>query len=102
MLRTGTRGKEVRVSLHYMPNCTRVIVPPMAGLDGAGGWRELYLAFLPVHGLTNRWFITNLVGVGGVAREAYLAKRDAYFGRWAAMGPAEDLAREVMEGGVRF
>ena len=41
MLRTGTRGNEARVSLHYMPNCTRVIVPPMAGLDGTGGWREL-------------------------------------------------------------
>jgi hypothetical protein len=52
--------------------------------------------------LTNRWFITNLVGVGGAAREAYLAKHDAYFGQRAAMGPAEDLAREAMEGRVRF
>ena len=102
MLRTGTRGNEIRVSLHYMPNCTRVIVPPMAGLDGAGGWRELYLAFLPVDDETNRWFITNLVGVGGAAREAYLAKRDVYFAQRAAMGRAEDLAREVMEGRVRF
>ena len=102
MLRTGTRGNEIRVSLHYMPNCTRVIVPPMAGLDGAGGWRELYLAFLPVDDETNRWFITNLVGVGGADREAYLAKRDVYFAQRAAMGRAEDLAREVMEGRVRF
>src|SRR5215216_3153052 len=78
MLRTGTRGNEVRVSLHYMPNCTRVIVPPMAGLEGACGWRELYLAFLPVDDVTNRWFVTNLVGVSGEAKEAYLAKRDAY------------------------
>ena len=48
MIRYGSRGNEVRISLHYMPNCTRVIVPPMAGLDGAGGWRELYLAFTPI------------------------------------------------------
>ena len=102
MLRTGTRGNEVPVSLHYMPNCTRVIVPRMARLDGAGGWRELYLTFLPLDDLTNRWFITNLVGVGGAAREAYLAKRDAYFSQREATVPAEDLAREVMEGRVRF
>ena len=24
MLRTGARGNELRLSLHYMPNCTRV------------------------------------------------------------------------------
>ena len=107
MLRTGTRrGKsgqdEVRISLHYMPNCTRVIVPPMAGLEGAGGWRELYLAFTPIDDETNRWFITNLVGVSGAAKETYLEKRDQYRRKQATMGPAEELAREVMAGRVRF
>ena len=35
MLRFGTRktGK-VRRTLHYAPNLTRVIVPPLAGMDG--------------------------------------------------------------------
>src|SRR3954452_11101070 len=102
MLRTGTRGYDVLVSLHHMPNYTRVILPPMAGLDGAGGWRELDLTFLPVDDLTNRWFITNLVGADGAAREDYLAKRNTYCGQRAAIGPAEDLAREVREGRVRF
>ena len=102
MLRTGARGNELRLSLHYMPNCTRVIVPPMAGLDGVGGWRELYLAFTPIDDETNRWFITNLVGVSGAAKDAYLEKRDQYRHRQAAMGPAEELAREVMAGRVRF
>ena len=107
MLRTGTRASEtgqndVRLSLHYMPNCTRVIVPPMAGLEGAGGWRELYLAFMPIDDETNRWFITNLVGVSGEAKESYLEKRDQYRRKQAATGPAEDLAREVIAGRVRF
>ena len=102
MLRTGTRGNDVRVSLHYMPNCTRVIVPPMAGLEGAGGWRELYLAFTPIDDETNRWFITNLVGVTGAAKDAYLEKRDQYYRSRAEVGSAEALAREVMDGRVRF
>src|SRR5947207_13935443 len=102
MLRPGTRDGQVRISLHYMPNCTRVIVPPMAGLEGAGGWRELYLAFTPIDEETNRWFITNLVGVSGAAKETYLEKRDQYRRKQATMGPAEELAREAMARRVRF
>jgi 5,5'-dehydrodivanillate O-demethylase oxygenase subunit len=102
MIRYGRRGDDTRVSLHYMPNCTRVIVPPMAGLEGAGGWRELYLNFTPVDDETNRWFITFLVGVSGTAKDAYLEKREQYLKKLAASGPEEDLAREVMAGQVRF
>jgi 5,5'-dehydrodivanillate O-demethylase len=102
MIRYGRRGNDTRVSLHYMPNCTRVIVPPMAGLEGAGGWRELYLNFTPVDDETNRWFITFLVGVSGAAADAYLEKREQYLKKLAASGPEEDLAREVMAGQVRF
>jgi 5,5'-dehydrodivanillate O-demethylase len=41
MLRFGTRrtGK-VRHTLHYAPKVTRVIVPPIAGMDGVGGGRK--------------------------------------------------------------
>jgi 5,5'-dehydrodivanillate O-demethylase len=102
MIRYGRRGNAERISLHYMPNCTRVIVPPMAGLDGAGGWRELYLAFTPVDDETNMWFITNLVPVTGTAAVAYLEKREAYRRRQREAGPAADLAREVMAGRVRY
>jgi 5,5'-dehydrodivanillate O-demethylase oxygenase subunit len=102
MIRYGRRGNEERISLHYMPNCTRVIVPPMAGLDGAGGWRELYLAFTPVDDETNMWFITNLVGVTGEAAIAYQAARQRYLERQAAAGSSLDLAQQVMDGKVRF
>jgi len=41
MLRLGKRkGGKVRVSLHYVPNVTRVVVPPLAGFDGIGGCRR--------------------------------------------------------------
>jgi 5,5'-dehydrodivanillate O-demethylase len=102
MIRYGRRGNRERISLHYMPNCTRVIVPPMAGLDGAGGWRELYLAFTPVDDETNLWFITNHVRVTGADAAAYLEQRERYRRRQQEAGPATDLAREVMAGRVRF
>jgi hypothetical protein len=102
VLRTGKRNGQVRISLHYMPNCTRVIVPPMAGFEGAGGWRELYLNIVPVDDETNRWFITYLVGVTGDAAEAYLEKRDAYWRKVAAAGPAQDLAQAVIDGHLPF
>ena len=102
MIRYGRRGNEERISLHYMPNCTRVIVPPMAGLDGAGGWRELYLAFTPIDDETNTWFITNLVGVTADQVPAYQAARQRYLERQQAAGSAVDLARDVMDGRVRF
>lgn len=102
MIRYGRRGNEERISLHYMPNCTRVIVPPMAGLESAGGWRELYLAFVPVDDEANMWFITNLVGVTGEAAVAYQAARQRYLERQAAAGSSLDLAQKVMDGKVRF
>jgi len=102
MIRYGRRGNEERISLHYMPNCTRVIVPPMAGLDGAGGWRELYLAFTPIDDENNMWFITNLVGVTGEAVAPYQQKRAQYLRRQAEAGSALDLAQEVRDGRVRF
>ncbi|HEX3883359.1 MAG TPA: Rieske 2Fe-2S domain-containing protein [Stellaceae bacterium] len=102
MIRYGRRGGEERISLHYMPNCTRVIVPPMAGMDGAGGWRELYLAFTPIDDETNMWFITNLVGVTGDAVAAYQVARQRYLERQAAAGSSLDLAQQVRDGKVRF
>jgi 5,5'-dehydrodivanillate O-demethylase len=103
MLRTGRRNNgEVRVSLHYLPAVTRVIVPPMAGFDGVGGWKELYLHFVPVDDDRHKWLITYHVKVAGADRERYLAKRAAYERQVAAAGPAADLAREVMAGRLAF
>jgi len=102
VLRTGKRGNEVRISLHYMPAVTRVIVPPMAGFDSVGGWKELYLHFVPVDDDNHKWLITYHVKVTGEHAERYLAKRDEYDKKVAAAGPAADLAQEVMAGRLRF
>jgi 5,5'-dehydrodivanillate O-demethylase oxygenase subunit len=99
MLRTGKRKNgKVRISLHYMPNITRVLVPPMAGFEGVGGWKEMFFNFVPIDDENHLWLITYLVAVTGREAEIYLAKRAEYRAKLAQFGPAQDLAREVMAG----
>jgi 5,5'-dehydrodivanillate O-demethylase oxygenase subunit len=102
VLRTGERQGEKRLSLHYMPSCTRVVVPPMKGFDGVGGWKELYLNFVPIDDESCQWFIIYHVRVTGRDAEIYLAKREDYAKKLAAAGSAPDLAREVIAGRLPF
>ena len=66
MLRFGKRktGK-VRQTLHFAPNMMRVIVPPLAGMDGVGGWTEIYFSFTPVDDENHLWLITSHVEATG-------------------------------------
>jgi len=99
MLRTGTRASgKVRRSLHYMPNVTRVLVPPVAGMDGVGGWVEIFFSFTPIDDENHLWLITSNVSVSGKDAEAYRAKRAEYHAKIAAARPAKDLAVELMAG----
>jgi 5,5'-dehydrodivanillate O-demethylase oxygenase subunit len=99
MLRTGTRANgKVRRSLHYMPNVTRVLVPPVAGMDGVGGWVEIFFNFTPIDDENHLWLITSNVSVSGKEAETYRAKRSKYHAKIAAARPAKDLALELMAG----
>ena len=103
MLRFGTRATgKVRQTLHYAPNVTRVIVPPLAGMDGVGGWPEIYFSFTPVDDENNRWYITSHIEVTGEALERYRVKRAAHEQLVAAAPPAEVLARALMDGHHRY
>ena len=103
MLRLGTRPNgKVRRSLHYMPNVTRVIVPPVAGMDGVGGWVEIFFSFTPIDDENHMWLITSNVSVTGAEAEAYRVKRAEYHQKIAAARPARDLALELMEGRHQF
>src|SRR5690242_14592478 len=103
MLRLGTRPNgKVRRSLHYMPNITRVIVPPVAGMDGVGGWVEIFFSFTPIDDENHMWLITSNVSVTGAEAEAYRVKRAEYHQKIAAARPARDLALELMEGQHQF
>jgi 5,5'-dehydrodivanillate O-demethylase oxygenase subunit len=98
MLRTG----KVRLSLHYAPNVTRVIVPPLAGMDGVGGWVEIIFNFTPTDDENHLWLITSVVNVKGKEAEGYLAKRAEFHKKVAQARPALELAVELMEGRGRF
>src|SRR3989304_5346136 len=78
------------------------IVPPMAGYDGVGGWKELYLHFTPIDDTHQQWFPVNLVRVTGEAAEAYLAKDREYHAKVAAVETAQSLALRVIAGEMRL
>jgi 5,5'-dehydrodivanillate O-demethylase len=103
MLRFGTRSTgKVRQTLHYAPNMTRVIVPPLAGMDGVGGWSEIYFSFTPIDDENHLWLITSRVEVTGKDAEAYKAKRAEYDRKVAAAPPVMDVVRDIWSGKLRF
>ena len=103
MLRLGTRkGGKVRVSLHYMPNVTRVVVPPLAGFDGIGGWSEIFFSFTPVDDENHLWLITSQVKVSGSEAEKFLQKKAAYLEACARAPKVLDLVHDVWAGRRRL
>jgi hypothetical protein len=99
MLRYGRRKTGlVRQTLHYAPNVTRVIVPPLAGMNGAGGWPEIYFSFTPVDDENHLWLISGHVEVTGKDAEAYEEARRKYHEAVAAARPSGDVARDLMAG----
>ena len=103
MLRLGKRkGGKLRVSLHYMPNVTRVVVPPLAGFDGAGGWSEIFFSFTPIDDENHLWLITSQVKVTGKEAEAFLAKKAEYLRKCAAAPRVMDLVEDVWAGRRRL
>lgn len=99
MMRYGKRktGK-VRQTLHYAPNVTRVIVPPLAGMNGVGGWPEIYFSFTPIDDENHFWFISGHVEVTGKDADAYQAQREKYLADVAAARPSGDIASALMKG----
>jgi 5,5'-dehydrodivanillate O-demethylase len=103
MIRYGTRKNgKVRVTLHYAPAVTRVIVPPLTGMEGVGGWTEIYFNFTPIDDENHLWLITHHVKVTGAMAEAYKRKYAEYLERRSAARPALAVARDLMAGKERF
>ncbi|HUQ76694.1 MAG TPA: Rieske 2Fe-2S domain-containing protein [Burkholderiales bacterium] len=103
MLRLGTRkGDKVRISLHYVPNVTRVVVPPLAGFDGVGGWSEIFFSFTPVDDENHLWLITSQVKVTGRDADSFLQKKADYLRRCAEAPKVMDLVHDVWAGRRRL
>jgi 5,5'-dehydrodivanillate O-demethylase len=102
MLRLGTRktGK-VRHTLHYAPNLTRVIVPPLTGMTGVG-WSEIYFSFTPVDDGNHLWLITSHVEATGKQADEYRARRAEYDRKVAEAPPVMQVVEDIWAGRVRF
>lgn len=104
MLRFGTRRStgQVRHTLHYMPNVTRVIVPPLAGFDGVGGWPEIYFNFTPIDDESHLWLVTSHVKVGGAEAKRFLAKKKEHLEKVERAPKVMDLVEDVWAGRRRL
>jgi len=99
MLRHGQRGGGgVRATLHYAPNCTRVLVPPSAGMDGIGGWAEIYFSFTPIDDENHLWMITSHMKVTGDDAEAFRKKRKEFYENLAKDRSSLEVALELIAG----
>jgi len=99
MKRFGKRANgKVRVTLHYAPATTRVIVPPLAGMDGVGGWTEIYLHFTPIDDVNHMWIVSSHVKVTDKDADAYRQKRAEYLKRRAEAPDSRAVANELWAG----
>ena len=103
ILRFGKRttGK-VRHTLHYAPNMVRVIVPPLAGIDGAGGWPEIIFSFTPIDDENCLWLITSKVSVTGKYAEVFRQKRAELDERRAAAPPVQQVVDDLWSGKLSY
>jgi hypothetical protein len=103
LLRFGTRATgKVRQTLHYAPNIVRVIVPPIAGMDGVGGWPEIIFSFTPVDDENCLWVITSKAFVTGKDADVFREKRAELDRRRAEAPPVQQMVDELWSGKLNF
>ncbi|NQV57700.1 MAG: hypothetical protein HQ503_17695, partial [Rhodospirillales bacterium] len=103
LVRYGKRANGgLRISLHYAPNCTRVIVPPSVGMDGIGGWAEIYFSFTPIDDENHLWMITSHVKVTGDEADVFRQKRKEFYANLEKDRPSLDVALDLMAGNRSF
>jgi len=103
MLRFGKRPSGmVRHTLHIAPNIVRVIVPPLAGMDGVGGWPEITFCFTPVDDENHLWLLTAKNRVTGADADAYRAKRKEFYAKRAAAPDVNSVVRDIWAGKIPY
>jgi hypothetical protein len=81
---------------------TRVVVPPLAGFDGVGGWSEIFFSFTPIDDENHQWLITSQVKVTGSEADKFLEKKAAYLEACAKAPKVMDLVHDVWAGRRRL
>jgi nitrite reductase/ring-hydroxylating ferredoxin subunit len=103
ILRYGRRANgKVRHTLHYAPNIVRVIVPPLSGMDGVGGWPEITFSFTPVDDENCLWVLTSKARVTGKDAEVFLEKRAELDRKRADAPPVLQVVEDLWSGKVHF
>jgi len=87
----------VRVTLHLMPNVTRVVVPSFNGLEG-GGWKDTYLFLVPIDDENHNFYGSQHVQVSGREAEAYREGYERYLQRLAHSRPSREVAADILAG----
>jgi 5,5'-dehydrodivanillate O-demethylase oxygenase subunit len=96
MLRFGKRASGmVRHTLHYAPNIVRVIVPPLPGMEGVGGWPEITFHFTPVDDENHLWVITTKVRLAAKDLETYKQQRVEFYRRRAAAPLVNQVVNDI-------
>ena len=103
MMRYGKRASgQVRHTLHYAPNVVRVIVPPLYGMDGVGGWPEITFHQTPVDDENHLWIITAKVHVTGADAELYREKRREFYQKRAEAPPVNAVVEDIWAGKIAY
>lgn len=103
MMRWGKRASGMlRHTLHIAPNIVRVIVPPLSGMDGVGGWPEITFHFTPVDDVNHLWVITAKVPLTDTTLDAYRAKRAEFFAKRAEEPAVRDVVDRIWSGDIPY
>jgi 5,5'-dehydrodivanillate O-demethylase len=103
MLRFGTRANgKVRHTLHYAPNIVRVIVPPLSGMDGVGGWPVITFSLTPVDDDNCLWVVTSKAPVAGKDAETFLEKRAEMERKRLAAPPVMQVVEDLWSGKLNY
>ena len=103
ILRFGKRASgKVRHTLHYAPNIVRVIVPPLYGMDGIGGWPEITFSFTPVDDENCLWVLTSKARVTGKDAELFREKRAELDRKRAEAPPVLDVVHDLWSGKLHY
>ncbi len=103
ILRFGRRASGlVRHTLHYAPNIVRVIVPPLSGMDGVGGWPEITFSFTPVDDENCLWVLTSKARVTGKEAELFLEKRTELDRKRAEASPVLRVVEDLWSASCIF
>src|SRR4029078_10776987 len=84
------------------PTCVPVLVPPLAGIDGAGGWPEIIFSFTPIDDENCLWLITSKVFVTVKDAEVCGEKRAELDRKLAEAPPVQQVVDDIWSGKLPF